>query len=162
MTRRTLALLLVTFGAFPACGKERSRELVESARFGVFFGGQIQERREIPFELDRTRQTQGFRVDFSEPLPRNVTVEFRIDRPLPGGKRRSAGGSPPEASSVESGSLVARVGESRIEQSVPFRPGDPLGLWNVRVVVDGKVVIDRPFEVYDRAARDRASQPDGG
>ncbi len=39
--------------------------LVEHASFGVFFGGQIQERDEIPFTLDRAKLRQGFRIDFA-------------------------------------------------------------------------------------------------
>lgn len=164
MRRPPLALMIALSAISSACGKGKHTELVSSAKFGVFFGGQIEERRDIPYELDRTKQTQGFRVDFGEPLTREVAVEYRIDRPSPppAAKRRGSGGIPQEDSRVEKGSLIAHAGENRIEQVMPFRPGDPLGLWNVRVVVDGKVVIDRPFEVYDAVARQRASGPDGG
>lgn len=164
MRRSALIFALVLAALSAACGKSRSAELVAGAKFGVFFGGQIEERRDIPFELDRTRQAQGFRIDFGEPLTRDVSVEYRVDRPSPpaAGKRHGSGGIREEGSHVEQGILVARVGESRIERVMPFHPGDPLGLWNVRVVVDGKVVIDRPFEVYDSAARQRAGGPDAG
>jgi hypothetical protein len=43
-----------------------------------------------------------------------------------------------------------------------FHPGDPLGVWNVRVVVRDKVVIDRPIEVFDAATRKRQAPRDGG
>lgn len=164
MNRSILVCTLLLSALSPTCAKNKSSELVAGGKFGVFFGGQIEERRDIPFELDRTKQTQGFRVDFGEPLTRDVSVEYRVDRPSPSssGKRRGSGGTPEEGTRVERGSLVAHAGESRLEQVMTFRPGDPLGLWNVRVVVDGKVVIDRPFEVYDSMARQRAIGSDAG
>jgi hypothetical protein len=38
---------------------------------------------------------------------------------------------------------------------LPFSPDDPLGLWNIRVLVGDQVVIDRPFVVYDAIERAR-------
>src|SRR5437868_2548635 len=64
-----------------ACDRRQSapKPLVRRAEFGVLFGGQIQERRELPFELDRSKQTLGFRIDFSEPLGADTEIEWRID-----------------------------------------------------------------------------------
>jgi hypothetical protein len=151
--------------AWAGCKPEQPPPLVESAKFGIFFGGQIEERREIPFQLDRTRQTQGFRVDFSAPLTDDTPVEWRIDvpksKPAPTKKPPRDVETPPSAR-VLSGVEHVRAGETRFDRETPFEPGDPLGLWNVRVVVRGKVVIDRPVEVYDAAARAKLAPKDGG
>lgn len=162
--RLALATLLV---ATTGCRPSPPKELVKSAKFGVFFGGQIQERREVPFELDPAKQTQGFRIEFSEPLAADTAVEFRIDMPTLGrtGKKKPPRGdtAPPEPpATTQAGTELARAGESRIDHVTRFHPGDPLGLWNVRVVVRGKVVIDRAVEVYDPAARERLTPGDGG
>jgi hypothetical protein len=151
---------LVAAGAvIPACARPAPRPFVKTAKLGVFFGGEVQERREIPFELDPAKQLQGFRVEFTEPLAAETDIEWRIDMPkgTSQGKRRpkdpSETASPPRTTLA--GKDVARVSETTLDHVVSFHPGDPLGLWNVRVVVRGKVVIDRPIEVFDPAARKR-------
>jgi hypothetical protein len=164
---KVLALALAGQLALSGCQAEQPRELVLSAKFGVLFGGQIEERREVPFELDPTKQTLGFRIEFSEPLTANAKVEWDIAPPRAAGRGRAHAPEPqkptPEpARASSSGTEDARAGETRFDHLTPFHPGDPLGLWNVRVVVRGKVVIDRPIEIYDAAARGRAAQPDSG
>ena len=119
--------------------------------FGVFFGGQVQERSEIPFVLDSTRQTQGFRIQLAEPAPHDVGVQWELEMPAP----RVAGRGKTVA---KLGEVTLRAGQSRLDQRLPFEPGDPLGLYNLRVILAGELVIDRAFEVYDRAARRRALQ----
>jgi len=156
-----LAALLI------ACKPEPETGLISSAKFGVFFGGQLEERRDIPFELDTSKQTQGFRIDFEGRLPSDADVAWTIDMPgagTPGKTPRAKNGSPPPEAHRKriTGSAKIHAGATRFDQVVPFEPGDPLGLWNARVVVRGKVVIDRPFEVYDRAERSRAGSTDGG
>jgi hypothetical protein len=147
------------------CDPPRPKELIRRAEFGIFFGGQIQERRELPFELDKSKQTLGFRVEFSEPLRTDTDVEWRIDRPPRSarGKANARSKAPPDVERAPIGGKdVARAGESRFDRTVSFEPGDPLGLWNVRVVVRGKVAVDRPFDVYDAAERQKESRADGG
>jgi hypothetical protein len=61
---------------------------------------------------------------------------------------------------TELGRGVISPGQQVFEKSIPFRPGDALGLWNIRVVLDQRVLIDRPFQVFDKAAR--PSPSDGG
>jgi hypothetical protein len=56
----------------------------------------------------------------------------------------------------------ARAGETRFDRTVSFEPGDPLGLWNVRVVVRDMVVLDRPFEVFDAEERQKNASADAG
>jgi hypothetical protein len=148
LTRR-LALALLVAGLW-GCQREKPPELVRRASFGIFFGGQVQEREDIPFELDRAKQMQGFRLDFSEPLAREVKIQWEIDRPAPG--RRSASRKEPERI-AEVGEAIARTGLSRFDQTIPFKPGDPLGSWKILVRADDKVVIDRKVVIYDAAVR---------
>jgi hypothetical protein len=162
----TLLVLLSTGPAAFSCARPAPQSFVKSAKLGVFYGGQVQERTDVPFELDPGKQAQGFRLEFSAPLAQDTEIEWRIDVPKadPERKRRprAAGelATPPRTSL--SGKDVARAGETTLDHLLTFHPGDPLGLWNVRVVVRGKVVIDRPIEVYDPAARKRLAQPDAG
>ncbi len=166
---RLFATLLAALSTSPAtlsCARPAPEAFVKSAKLGVFYGGQVQERADVPFELDPGKQSQGFRVEFSAPLAADTDVEWRIDVPKadPDRKRRArAAGelaTPPRTSL--SGKDVARAGEKTLDHLLTFHPGDPLGLWNVRVVVRGKVVIDRPIEVFDPAARKRLAPPDAG
>jgi hypothetical protein len=161
IARLSIPLLVCIFSCDPA----RPKELVKRAAFGVFFGGQVQERREVPFEIGSSKQTLGFRVEFNEPLRADTEVEWRIDRPV--GSNREKGAvrgrtSPDPERGPLTGKDTARVGETRFDHTLAFEPGDPLGLWNVRVVTHGKVAIDRPFEVYDVKERAKAIRADGG
>lgn len=161
-----LLLAIAVASASPACARPEPQSFVKSAKLGVFYGGQVEERTDVPFELDPAKQTQGFRVQFSEPLAQDTAVEWRIDVPKADPERkkrpRTAGelATPPRTSL--SGRDVARAGETTLDHVLTFHPGDPLGLWNVRVVVRDKVVIDRPIEVFDPAARKRLAPPDAG
>jgi hypothetical protein len=152
--------------ALLSCSRPEPAAFVKSAKLGVFYGGQVQERTDVPFELDPGKQAQGFRIEFTEPLAADTDVEWRIDVPKADPDRRRkprvAGelATPPRTSL--SGKDVARAGETALDHPLAFHPGDPLGLWNVRVVVRGKVVIDRPLEVFDPAARKRIAPPDAG
>jgi hypothetical protein len=132
--------LLVVVG----CKREaRAPGPVRAAELGVFFGGQVQDRQEIPFCLDRGKQTQGFRLEFAAPLTAPLRVRWEIDRPGPRGKGRA----------VEHGEAQARVGMERFDHELPFKPGDPLGTWNVRVFVGDERVLDRRIAIYDARRR---------
>jgi hypothetical protein len=50
----------------------------------------------------------------------------------------------------------ARVGpgRQRFDQVITLAPGDPLGNWRIRAEVDGKNVLDRPFQLYDSSQED--------
>jgi hypothetical protein len=166
---RLFAPLVMALSAAPAassCARPQPQPFVKSAKLGVFYGGQVEERAEVPFELDPGKQAQGFRLEFSEPLAADTDVEWRVDVPKADRDRkrraRTAGelATPPRTSL--SGKDVARAGETTLDHLLTFHPGDPLGLWNVRVVVRGKVVIDRPIEVFDPTARKRLTPPDAG
>jgi len=124
----------LAFAAAIACERGAAEPRVSEAEFGIFFGGQVQERDEIPFELDRARQIQGIRLAFARPLERDLVVRWELDMP---GSERDA------QRVVRLGEASARAGQARFEQVVPFSPGDRLGVWNVRVIVDNELVIDR-------------------
>jgi hypothetical protein len=145
-SRRALFTWLVCVGAAAACNQpEAPRGPVARAELGVFFGGQVQERKEIPFTLDRTKQTQGFRLTFHEALRAPVAVRWEIDRPAPRGRGRA----------VELGDAQARVGMRVFDQELMMKPGDPPGAWSVRVFVGDEVVVERRVEIYDPRTRRR-------
>jgi hypothetical protein len=131
---------------------------VERATFGVFFGGQIQDRKELPFELDPAKQQQGIRIDFRAPLSHSEAVSWEIARPISAKTAKADAGA---EQVVEVGEAAARVGEARLDVPISFRQGQVLGTWHVRVKVDARVVIDRDVLVFDpRELRSR--ERDGG
>jgi len=127
-----LALLL-------ACGCDaKPNGVVKEAEFGVFFGGQVQELKELPKQLDATRQRHGFRLTFAAPLARDIPVTWEISLP-PTDK------SAPRPALI--GQATAKAGQSVLDVPLAFRPADPLGSWHAKVSADGVVVIDRDFTV---------------
>lgn len=138
------------------CRSQAEPELdpvVKSAMFGVFFGGQIQERVEIPFEIDKQKQAQGIRIEFRAPLRQNARVSWEFDRPAPKGVQPS-----PSTRVVQLGQAEVKAGSERFEVPLPLVPGDPLGEWNVRALVDGRLVLDQRFSVYNAALRAAAER----
>lgn len=110
------------------------------ARFGVFFGGQIQERTEIPLVFDRARQNIGVRLEFSTPPVSEARVTWELEKPR-AGKGKNLGNV------VEYGEARTRPGEPVLDVPLAFRDGDRAGAWRIRVALDGKNVLDRPFTV---------------
>jgi len=151
--------LTLVAAALTACTpKPEQPKLVDRAVFGVFFGGQVQELSAIPFEIDRKKQTQGLRIDFTAPLAAPTKIHWEFDRPAPRGKRPS-----PTSRVTQLGDAEARAGSERFEVPLELAPGDPLGEWNVRALVADELVIDQRFEVYSearRAAKERALEDD--
>lgn len=138
---------------------------IESAQFGVFFGGQIQERDQIPFELDGSKQQLGFRVVLEQAAPSDQELRWEVSRPRPK-PRGAAPLSKPEGRTTQLFRAIVAKGETRFEHPLALVPGDPLGLWNLRVTLGDGVLIDRPFVVYDPVARQtairRATKADAG
>ena len=151
ISRRTALLFLLSSLACGCDEPAHAPRLVERAALGVFFGGQIQERDQLPFTLDRSKQTQGFRLEFSQPLARPLVVRWEVDRPSGRGRQRL----------TELGQAEVRAGSERFDQELPFQPGQALGTWNYRVIVDKELVIDRPVLVYDAASRKKAEREEG-
>jgi hypothetical protein len=130
--------------------KRDDRTLLQSAEFGVFYGGQIQERDELPFVMDESKQQQGFRLVLREPLGEPLDVRWELSRPGPISR---AGVPRPDDRITQLGEATLPRGERSFEKRFQFSPGDPLGLWNIRVTAGTHLAIDRPFTVYDAAQR---------
>jgi hypothetical protein len=158
-TLAALGLFLVLAGSAAGCRDPKPKGPVARAEFGVFFGGQVQEREEIPFQLDRTRQTQGFRIELAEPAPRELLVTWEIEKPA---KPARAPGKPKRDRVTELAEARVLPGETRFEQLLEFKPGDPLGSWKIRVDVEGQRVLERGFVIYDAHERAASRNADGG
>ena len=130
---------LLLAGALLGLGCSRAPEsVVAEAEFGVFFGGQVQELKEIAKELDPGRQRHGFRLTFRGPLEHDVKVTWELSLP-------ATDKAMPRAALV--GETSARARETRLDVPLAFRPTDPLGVWHAKVTADGHVAIDRDFTV---------------
>jgi hypothetical protein len=143
--RRASALLL-GLALSGACRRE-SPGGVKQAEFGVFFGGQVQELKELEKELDPTRQRHGFRLMFDGPLPRDAKVSWELSLPAP---ERG-----PRAALV--GDVTVKSGQTTLDVPLSFRPQDPLGVWHAKVTVDGVAVLERDFTVVAAAPPPKAS-----
>src|SRR5690606_38783979 len=75
-----LSRLLLTLAL--AC-TPNSQSPLERAEFGVLFGGQVQERTEIPFELDTTKQALGFVITLNQPLTKPTVLHWEVSKPGP-------------------------------------------------------------------------------
>jgi hypothetical protein len=152
-SRRFVGVFGLTLACSMGCAAEPApASRVLSAKLGLYYGGQIQERREIPFELDPGQQVHGFRVDFSGPLSRPLPVSWEIDMPGTNKRVRDRQGRV-GGRLVRVGALQARVGQRRLDHVFGFEPGDPLGVWSFRVLIENELVIDKSMLVYDRQAR---------
>jgi hypothetical protein len=103
--------------------------------FGVFFGGQVQERSEIQVSTTRL-PTVGFRIEFLESRPGGHELRYEIIRPGPSSRRQSELGH-------------AHVAPDRhfFDHRIELGPEVTYGTWNVRVTCDGFAVVDRPLVI---------------
>ncbi|MEZ4224219.1 MAG: hypothetical protein R3B13_24935 [Polyangiaceae bacterium] len=150
-----LVSMLGTLLASAGCRPEAEPPLVKSAELGVFFGGQIQQRSEIPLQHDTSKQTQGFRLRFSRPLTHPVLVRWEVDMPGAGRRVRDAEGRRGYGRLVKLAEANARAGLEVFDQAIPFAAQDSPGTWNVRVHVDDVLALDRSLWVYDPVRRRR-------
>lgn len=135
------ALVAASIGLVLGAGcRERAKRGHVTARFGVLFGGQIQEREEIPLVLDRSRLALVARVEWAEPPETAERVHWELAQPV-NPKDADAGAI------VAYGDIRARPGEPVLDVPLAFKPGDKPGAWSVRVDVDGRTVLERPFRV---------------
>lgn len=146
--RASIATLLLAVCACRAASE--ADPLVERARFGVFFGGQIQDRKELPFELDEAKQRVGMRIDFRTKLTHPARITWEIARPLSARASKADAGA---EQVVEVGEATARAGESELDIPISLRQGQVLGVWHVTVKVEGHSVIDRDVNVFDPRER---------
>jgi hypothetical protein len=155
--RRVLVLPVLL--ALPGCREPSAAAgRAASAEFGVLYGGQVQERQELPFELDPSRQRIGFRLTLTPAPSDALEVRWELGKPGMGRRAADSQGRKARPRQVQLGRAHFRPGEPTFEQVVTFSPGDPLGLWNIRVQLGEEVVIDRPFVVYDPVERARRSE----
>ena len=127
--------------ALGACGCHHAEDAPPvHARFGVFFGGQMQESEAIPLVLDRARQSIGVRLEFATPPANDGRVTWELEKPR-AGKGKNLGNV------VEYGEARTRPGEPVLDVPLAFREGDRAGAWHIRVALDGKNVLDRAFSV---------------
>jgi hypothetical protein len=115
------------------------------AKFGIFYGGQIQQRQKLPLEVDPAKQRHGFRLDFSQPPLGATPVYWEIDTPAPTAPGKAGG--PKRLTRV--GWEQVRAGQDRLDHAFSFEPKDRVGLWNFRVLVGEAPVIDQAVLVYD-------------
>jgi hypothetical protein len=148
-----IAVLGVALSCAPTGRGQREQDV--HAEFGIFYGGQIQHRQELPLELDATRQLQGFRLRRTPPLDPSPTVRWELAKPGAGRPQKDSRGRKAVARRSQQGEAAWRAGEAVFEQSLPFAPGDLPGLWNLRVQCGDRLVIDQPFVVFDPAQRER-------
>ncbi len=141
------ALLGVTLACERPPPKDDFPGPVRSAEFGIFYGGQVQEREHIPLVVDQTKQSHGIRIDFDHPTTEELTVSWELD--MPGTTRgvRDERGIRGKGRLIQHGQAQVPKGRARFDHILAFRPGDPVGVWNVRVRVADQIVIDRAFEV---------------
>ncbi len=151
LKRRAFIVLAATWAL--GCRRESSAKPKSTAQFGVFFGGQIQERTEIPFVVDRSKQTHGFRIEFSQPPTVDQPVRWELDMPASSKRVRNDRGRRGSGRLTRVGDGQARAGQKRYEQVMNFEPGDPLGVWNIRVSVGTTPVLDQSFLVFNPAKR---------
>ena len=157
-------MLLGLLGGAACRGVERAGEgqPAISAEFGILYGGQVQEREEIPFELDRTRQLSGFRLRRSAPLDEALEIRWELGMPGSGRAVMDSRGRSARPRRVQLGRARWRPGEAVFEQVLPFAPGDPAGLWNIRILSGSRAVLDRPFWVYQPGRRPPSEAADAG
>jgi hypothetical protein len=136
--RRSVVALSLALCAL-ACQGGKSDNV--EAEFGVFFGGQVQELKELPKELDPGRQQHGFRLTFRSPPAKDVAISWELSLPATGTGDKSG----PRAALL--GRATAKAGQRVLDIPLAFRPTDPLGSWHAKLVVDGQVVVDRDFQV---------------
>lgn len=139
------AALLVCVVALVACRADIPAAVNRpEAEFGIFFGAQIQQRQDIPLEPDESRQQQGFRIRFAKPTLRPLTVSWEVDYPTARTGTRGPGNAG-RAQRKESTQLP--TGVDRFEQKLTLSIKDIPGTWNIRVLVENEVVLDRPFRL---------------
>jgi hypothetical protein len=143
--RRALVVLAVVALTGGTGCQKRAEPKDVTARFGVLFGGQIQEREEIPLVLDRSRLSLVVRVEWAEPPETAERVHWELAQPA--NPKDADGGS-----LVAYGDARARPGESTLDVPLAFKPGDKPGPWRVRVEVEGRPVLERPFRVVPPAS----------
>ncbi len=147
-------LTLLAAGLATSC-TEASKSPIERAEFGVLFGGQVQERTEIPYELDASKQALGFVITLNRPFTKAVPLHWELSKP---GPLPSSRVPDPVNRRVELFDATVAPGQVQIQKTISLEPGDSLGLWNIRVTVGDQLALDRAFMVFDEGSRRRSAK----
>lgn len=139
-----ISLLLVSQLGACNSGETRARSMVKAAYFGVFFGGQIQQRLEIPLSPDPSQNTQGLRLEFRSPLPQATQVTWDLDYPTARSGPRGPGNAP---RSTRTETATVPAGADRFEQLLRLDPASLPGTYNLRVILGEELALDRSFRV---------------
>jgi hypothetical protein len=144
--RHTLGFCILLPIATLSCHFVSNHETLNEPRveFGIFFGTQLQQRKDIPLVTDNLKQEQGFRIEFTRKRANPSNVEWEIDYPT---KRQGPRGPSNAPRATRKGQSVLPQGVDRFEQRIPLMPTDSVGTWNIRVRIDGELILDRPFRV---------------
>jgi hypothetical protein len=142
--RRDLALAALALLACAACRARSDDPELDRVEFGVLFGGDIQDRAEIPLQHDAAQQELALRVTFRKEQTRERVVSFELERPT--AQRAPDGGI---SYAAQLGEIRALPGERRAEAKLGFRRGDLPGPWRLLVRLDGRQVLERRFTVVE-------------
>ncbi len=127
------------------CDREiSSSDLPVKAQAGIFFGGQVQNRSEWPLILDKSRQTQGFRLEFRQALKESAQINWEVVHPPVLTKRHGSASGDPMSSTF---TVTVPAGTERFDQLIPFSDNDRPGEWKLRVVVNGRNVLSKSINV---------------
>ncbi len=143
-----LALIALTAGAVFGCEQHRDSKPALLVKTGIFYGGQIQNRAEWPLVLDATRQTQGFRLEFAQPLASPAQVHWAMARVVERGK----GSAYSSDSSGAPSTVLVPAGSQRFDQVIPFNTRDRPGEWRLTISIDGKAVWDQKIHIIAKPA----------
>lgn len=124
---------------------------VASAQFGLFFGGQVQQRRELPKPLNQNQSDQGLRLEFRRRLTTPTQVTWHLDHPTARSGPRGPCNAP---RAIRTTSVLVPAGSDRFEQAIPLEAEDPPGTYNLRVLVGDELALDRSFRVVPSRMED--------
>lgn len=136
--------LISMLGALLACDKHAATRSQITAKAGIFYGGQIQNRNDWPLVIDATRQNQGFRLEFAAPLSKPASVAWDVVRPA---SRKKGHSDNRDGTAAPLFSAVVPAGSERFDQIIAFTESDRPGGWKLRVTVDGTTVLERAINI---------------
>lgn len=113
------------------CNPVSEREEIHGT-FGAFYGGQVQRLNDVAWDV-MDKPALGFRLEFPESAQsREHALRWELVRPGPEGRRVTV-----------TRELQLPAGRERVDQLVDIPVDAPLGTVNLRVLVDGQLLVDR-------------------
>lgn len=138
--RRAVVVSVLGLASVSCSEPTSSAPRVGRAELGVFYGGQVQQLRSVPWPSGARQPTWGFRLVFREPLAQELAVRWEVDMP----SRTARGQRIERVSEVSVG-----AGRVRLDQAIDVPAAAELGLWNVRVIAAERLVLDRAVRLFD-------------